>query len=253
SEQILAVDPDVIFYYGEPSRADTLQSQTASPVVGLRIVDVTDDRARRTMYETWRLVGTVLGTAKRAERLVSFFEATIADLRDRTESISLEDRREAYAGAINYKGAHGIATTRKRFPPFRWTHVENIASSIGIEAPSVQVSVEQLLAWDPRTMFVSSANLGVVREDVAANPAYTDITAIADDRTYSILPHANYHHNYGSILTNAYFVGKTVYPDHFKDISLSSRCNDIFGTLLEASLYDELTDRNEAFKRLELE
>ncbi|MFW5955854.1 MAG: ABC transporter substrate-binding protein [Halorhabdus sp.] len=252
SEQILAVDPDVIFYYGEPSRADTLQSQTDTPVVGLRIVDVTDTNARETMYDTWRLVGDVLEKPERAETLISFLEETIEDLEGRTSSIAVPDRKRAYVGAISYKGAHGIATTRKRFPPFEWTAIENVASAVETDAPSVQVSSEQLLAWDPQTMFVSSANLGAVRDDVAAQPEYADLTAVDEGRTDSILPHASYNHNYGSILANAYFVGKTVYPDHFDDVTLESKTNDIFETTLGASLFDELTETYEAYRQLEL-
>jgi len=252
SEPILAVDPDVIFYYGEPSRADTLQSQTATPVVGLRIVDVTDASARATMYETWRLVGEILGKTDRAETLISFLQETIADLEARTSSIDDAERKQAYVGAINYKGAHGIATTRKRFPPFQWTGVQNVARSVGADAPSVQVSPEQLLAWNPETMFVSSANLGAVRDDVAANPEYADLSAIAEGRTYSIPPHANYHHNYGSILANAYFVGQTVYPDRFADVTLESKANDIFETMLGASLFEDLTETYTAYQQLEL-
>lgn len=252
SEQLLAVDPDVIFYYGEPSRADALQSQTNTPVIGLRIVDLTDRDARETMYETWRLVGSVLGKSKRAETLVSFLRETIVDLEERTGSIAPERQKRGYVGAINYRGSHAVATTRGRFPPFQWTGIENVASSVGTDAPSVQVSTEQLLAWDPPTMFVSSANLGAVRDDLAANREYVDLSAVANGQSYSILPHANYNHNYGSILANAYFIGQTVYPDRFADVTLESRTNDIFETLLGASLYDDLTRSYEAFQQLDL-
>ncbi|QGN06759.1 ABC transporter substrate-binding protein [Halorhabdus sp. CBA1104] len=251
SEEILAVDPDVILYYGDSSRAESLQSQTDTPVVGLEIVDFVDRQARETMFDTWRLVGDVLGKEDRAETLIGFVRETIEDLRTRADGIAAGERTRAYVGAISYKGAHGIATTRKRFAPFHWTGVENVAGGIDTDAPSVQVSDEQLLAWDPETMFVSASNLGRAREDAALSPEYDSIRAVETGETYSILPHATYHHNYGSILANAYFVGKTVYPDRFDDVNVEATTNEIFETMLGTGLYAELLETYDAFQRLE--
>ncbi|WP_135665092.1 ABC transporter substrate-binding protein [Halorhabdus rudnickae] len=252
SEAILSVDPDVLFYYGDSSRAESLQSQTDTPVVGLDIVDFVYPAARETMFGTWQLVGDVLGQDGRAETLIEFVRGTIDDLRTRTDEIAVGERDAAYVGAINYKGGHGIATTRKCFAPFRWTGVENVAGAIGTDAASVEVSDEQLLRWDPATMFVSASNLGQVREDAAASPEYASIRAVETGETYSILPHASYHHNYGSILANAYFVGRTVYPDRFEDVDLKTKTNEIFETMLGTGLYENLLEAYDAFDRLEL-
>ena len=243
----------MIFYYGEPSRAETIQSQTDTSVVGLEIVDFVDREARETMFDTWRLVGDVLGREDRAESVIAFVRETVADLQERAEAIPADEKERAYVGAISYKGAHGITTTRKRFAPFRWTGVENVARGIDTDAPSVQVSDEQLLAWDPETVFVSAGNLGRAREDARSNAEYGSIEAVETDETYSLLPHANYHHNYGSILANAYFVGKTVYPDEFEDVSIPTKAGEIFETLLGAPLYDDLREEYEAFQGLDLE
>jgi iron complex transport system substrate-binding protein len=252
SEELLAVDPDVILYYGDSSRAESLQSQTDTPVVGLEIVDFVDREARKTMFDTWRLLGDVLGETDRAETLIAFVSETIEDLRTRTDGIAAGERNRAYVGAISYKGAHGIATTRKRFAPFRWTSVENVAAGIDTDAPSVQVSDEQLLEWDPGTVFLSASNLGRAREDAASSPEYDSIRAVETGEMYSILPHATYHHNYGSILANAYFVGKTVYPDHFADVDVEATTNEIFETMLGTGLYRELLETHDAFQRVEL-
>lgn len=252
SEKILEADPDVIFYYGDPSRAETLQEQTGTPVVVLSIVDFAGEQSRENMYETWRLLGTILSKMDRVESLVDFVRETISDLTERTTAIPDTKQAGAYAGAINYKGAHGLATTRKTFAPFQYVNVENLAASIDTDAPSVQVSEEQLLTWDPQTMFVSAANLGRVREDIRSKTAFSEIDAIKNDAIYTILPHASYHSNYGSILANAYFVGQTVYPERFTDLSLESKTNEIFEELLGTGLYDELTNTYEAFTRLDL-
>jgi len=252
SEAIIAQDPDLILFYGDPSRAASLQSQTETPVVVLRVVDFVTADARETMFETWRLVGRILGTEDRAQELVETVRTTIDDLEERVADLPESDRAEAYVGAINYKGAHGLATTRNPFPPFRFVNANNVARGVETDSASVQVSRERLLTWDPPTVFVSTANLRRVREDVGKHPELGRIDALERDRVYSILPHASYHHNYGSILANAYFVGKTLYPDRFGDVSIPTITDDLFETLLGKPLYGELMDVHEAYERLDL-
>ncbi|MCU4718246.1 ABC transporter substrate-binding protein [Halapricum hydrolyticum] len=249
-EEILAADPDVIFFYGDTSRAETLQSQTDTPVVALELMDLGGEATREGIYETWRLVGDVLDLEDRAAELETFVEETVADLRDRTADLPDEQRVDAYAGAVSYKGAHGLATTRKRFPPFAYAGVDNVASGIGSDSPSVQLSEEQLLEWDPEAIFVDSHNLDRAREDLQTTAAYDELTAVSGGEIYTLLPHASYNHNYGSILANAYFVGTTLYPDRFDDADLSESVDSIFETLLGAPLYDDLLETHEAYQRL---
>lgn len=251
-EEILSVDSDVIFFYGDPSRAETLQNQTETPVVVLRIIDLGGEDERRQLFDTWGLVGEVLGIEDRASELEAFVAETIDDLGDRTADLDDDERASAYAGAISYKGAHGLATTRRRFPPFAFTGVENVASGLDTDAASVQISEEALLTWDPGTIFVDSNNLGRAREDLSNNDAFDRLTAVEEGEVYTLLPHASYHHNYGSILANAYFVGTTLYPDHFDDVDIGSKVDSIFEAMFGAPLYDELIDAYDAYRRLEV-
>ncbi|QSG08452.1 iron ABC transporter substrate-binding protein [Halapricum desulfuricans] len=251
AEAIIAADPDVIFFYGDTSRAETLQSQTGIPVVALRITDFGNEHRRKRVYDMWRLVGTVLGREDRAEKLATFVEETVADLRDRTADLPDSQRAAAYAGAISYKGAHGIATTRRQFPPFRYAGVENVANGLETDGPSVEVSEEALLDWDPETIFVDADNLSRAREDLTDNDVYDRLAAVENGEVYTLLPHASYHHNYGSVLANGYFVGTTLYPDRFGDVDFRTRVDSIYETMLGAPLYDDLIDTYGAYQRLD--
>ncbi|MEF8827149.1 MAG: ABC transporter substrate-binding protein [Halapricum sp.] len=252
AEEILSVDPDVIFFYGDPSRAETLQKQTETPVVVLRITGLGGEDERQQLFDTWELVGEILGIEDQASELETFVAETIDDLGDHISDLDDDERASAYAGAISYKGAHGLATTRRRFPPFAFTGVENVASSLDTDAASVQISEETLLTWDPGTIFIDSNNLGRAREDLSNNDAFDRLTAVENGAVYTLLPHASYHHNYGSILANAYFVGTTLYPDHFDDVDIGSKVDSIFEAMLGAPLYDELIDAYDAYRRLEV-
>lgn len=241
SEKILAQNPDVIFYFGDPSAAEELTQQTNTPVVILDVVFTIGPDGRQTLYDTWRLAGKVLNEADRASQLVESMEGFVDDLDSRTADRPESERRSAYVGAINYKGAQGIETTRNPFDPFRLTGTANVAAGVESEAPSVQISIEKLLEWDPATAFVSTRNTERVKQDIRENPGLRQVAAIADEDVHKIPPIAQYNHNYGSIIATSYHVGKTVYPDDYGDVSLEEKTDEVFQALLGASLYDDLS------------
>ena len=251
-EEILAVDPDVIFYFGDPSVATELTDQTNTPVVVLTVVDFLDRDSRQTMYETWRLVGRVLDETDRAETLVDGVEDVVGDLGARTNDRPESERRRAYIGAINNKGAKGIDTTRNPFPPFRLTGTENVAAAVESDSASVQVSTEKLLAWDPPRAFVSTRNTERVASELRENPELRQVSAVADGEVFKILPYAQYHVNYESILATSYYVGRTVYPEAFGDVSVKAKANEVFRLFHDTDLYEDLASTFDMFEPLSI-
>ena len=45
--------------------------------------------------------------------------------------------------------------------------------------------------------------------------------------------------NFGPMIANAYFVGKTSYPDRFDDIDLETQVDDVFEALFGERMYGE--------------
>lgn len=252
SEKILAQNPDVIFYFGDPAVAADLTEQTNTPVVVLTIVDIVNESARRTMYDTWRLVGKVLHKSDRASKLVGAVRGFVEHLESRAPDLSKPEQKPAYIGAINYKGAQGLATTRNPFPPFRLTNTRNVAKGVETNAPSVQVSHEKLLQWNPPRAFVSTRNAERVKADIQENPELQRIDAVERKAVYKILPYAQYHVNYESIIANSFYVGTTVYPNDYGDISIPEKTNQITQAFLDTSLYEQLARTHHMFEPLSI-
>ncbi len=49
---------------------------------------------------------------------------------------------------------------------------------------------------------------------------------------YGVLPYNWYTKNYGSILANAYFIGKLIYPERFTDIDPKAKADEIYTFLV---------------------
>ncbi|KUL01325.1 MAG: Periplasmic binding protein, partial [Synergistales bacterium 54_9] len=61
--------------------------------------------------------------------------------------------------------------------------------------------------------------------------------------------------NYGSVLANAYFVGKVLYPERFEDVDAVGKADEIYEFLVGGRVFEELNGffENLAFTRIDLD
>lgn len=256
-ELILTLDPQpqLIFktFATMGHDPEELQAKTGIPVV---VLDVGNLGAQReSFYASLRLMGEVAGRSERAEELIAYFEASIADLAARTEGVAEEGRPSVFLGGVAYKGPHGFQSTEPGYPPFAFVGARNLAHSEGGAAKDVSntsVAKEQIVAWDPDYLFVDLSTLQMGDEagglhELRTDPAYATLTAVREGRVFGVLPYNWYSQNYESILANAYFIGKTLYPDRFEDIDPAAKADEIYAFVVGKPVYGAM---NETFGNL---
>ncbi|MFW6142823.1 MAG: iron ABC transporter substrate-binding protein, partial [Desulfovermiculus sp.] len=69
---------------------------------------------------------------------------------------------------------------------------------------------------------------------------YNAISAFAQNQVYVLHPFNWYTTNIGTVLTDAYAVGKTVYPAQFANIDLAKKANAIYTKLVGAPVYEQM-------------
>jgi len=240
-EQLLAVDPDVIFFRGDRTHAETLSAQTETPVVMVSYGRINDQSARDRLVDTWQLIGRVTDTRGRADTLATFLDETVTDLHERTADLSPSEQAHAYAGAFRYQGAHGLATTRSDTTAFALAGVADAVDGLAVDRSAVSISHERLRKVDPERIFIDVMSVDRVRREIAENPEFKQLTAVKTGQVYPLLPVFRDMSNFGSILANAYYVGSVVYPDRFADIDMPTRADAIYEALLETPVYDAIT------------
>jgi iron complex transport system substrate-binding protein len=250
-ELILTLDPrpDVIFKtWGATTgtEPDELQARTGIPVVTVVPGDLLTGRP--VLFRTLRLMGRVLGQPQRAEAVVAFFTDTLDDLAARTAGIGDADRPGVYLGGVAFRGPHGLASTEPAYPPFELLGARNLAQDPARGARDLShadVAPEMILAWDPDVIFLDLATLqlgdrqGGLHE-LRTDPAYRTLTAVQEGRVHGLLPDNWYAENFGSVLANAYYVGKTLYPARFADVDPPARADAIYRFLVGAPVFDAL-------------
>lgn len=240
-EALLNADPDVIFaaYLLDASKADDLQQKTGIPVVVLSYGQLgTFDQQ---LMDSIELVGKVTGNQKRAGEVVEYIQGCQQDLDRRTAGIAAEKKPTAYAGGLGMKGSHGIESTQTAFPPLMAVNARNVVDEAGVQGWSVMIDKEQLLEWDPDVLFIDESGLQMVQEDYAGNPGfYRALKAVQNGRVYGYLPYNFYTTNVDTAVSDAYFMGKTLYPDAFADVDPVAKADEIYVFLLGRAMYEQM-------------
>ncbi len=257
AELILNARPDIIFTaYSTVDEVDALQKKTGVPVVALECPEM-GITARDTLYASLRLIGKVLHKEERADSLVAYIQSSINELNARTVGIPEQKKLKAYVGGISYSGIKDIASTQPYYPPFIFTNTLNVTSAIDKRLVShvkgTYIDKEQLLLWNPDVIFIDESGLGLVNNDLKAGGAlYNGLSAVQNNRIYTLLPYNNYAVNYELVLINSWFVGKTLYPDAFADIDMESKANEILTAFFDKPIWNQLATEN-SFRQINKE
>jgi len=249
-EQVLKVQPDVIFItYVTKEKADEIEQKTGIPVVVLSYGKLATFN-NKDLFDSIELAGKILNKEERAEEVVKFIKDCQNDLKDRTKDIPEENKPTLYVGGIGFKGMHGIDSTSCNYPPFMATNTKNVADELN-KPSHVFITKEQLLMWNPDTIFIDEGGMKLVREDYNKNPEYyNSLEAFKDENVYGLLPYNYYTTNIGTALADTYYVGKVAYPEQFDDVNPEQKADEIYTFLVGKPVYNTMKEKLGGFGKI---
>jgi iron complex transport system substrate-binding protein len=238
-EKVLAVRPDVIFItYLEKGKAEALQQKIRIPVVVLSYGPF--GRFDEKVYDALRLCGQILDKQDRAEAVIGYIEDSRRDLLKRIKGFPEQKKPVAYIGGIGFKGTHGLESTETDYAPFEWVRAVNVVKQEG-KRGHLFVDRERILAWNPERIFIDSGGIHHVRQDFEKKPTfYQGLRAFQRKQVYLLHAFNWYMTNIGTVILDAYTVGKILYPDQFRDVALLQKADEIYGFLLGKAIYKEM-------------
>ncbi|MFB6156049.1 MAG: ABC transporter substrate-binding protein [Haloferacaceae archaeon] len=290
-ERVLQTDPDVVVYaYASESAANEMQDKLGVPVVTIRPGGLTPE-LRSSFFDSLDLLGTVLGTTDRVERLRADVEDVLADLADRRGRV--ETKSDAYVGYLG-RGKHGLTFTQPSYVPFALGGVANVAAGAsgsgggggsgggdgsgggsgggdgsgggsgggdgsgggGGGGGDGGRKGATRITIDPETLLkwdpeVLFVDLGTESYDALDAPEYQDVTAIANGDVYAVLPTRDYGTNFGTVLADAYAVGAAANPDVY-DVDPVAKANELYETFVGEGVYEGVADAyGDGFGRME--
>ncbi len=183
-EAVIAASPDVAITVGTindklVSDCDALQQRIGIPVVAV-------DGDLKNTPEAYRFLGDLLGVQSDAEALAAYAEKTFSDIA--AVDIPPEKQIRVYFG----NGENSLDTAPRGSDHGQildLVQAVNVADLELGDGSRVQISPEQLLAWDPDVILVNGepkANIsgGSAADALMENPLFATLTAVRNGKVY---------------------------------------------------------------------
>ena len=216
-----------------------VEKQTTLPVV--YFFDSSDGTAQQTKDEV-TFIGYIYGKDERARLYGDYMDRMLALVRSRVADIPPGERKVLYNG---YDPNHLITYGGDTYMQERieTAGLKNAAQEIntsgvkpGIHAGLDQVSMEQVLKWNPDIIVIDSGT----PEEMYGDPKWNSIKAVQNKQIYR-LPNGVFVWNRPSAesaVLHPLWMAKIAYPERFTDISLEQEVKKFYH---DAFMYD-LTD-----------
>lgn len=246
-EALATLHPDIIFInYSDINAVNTLQQKMNIPVVVLEHEGIFSE----SVYDALRLTGDIMGTQERCTKLITTMQGWQKDLTDRTKDIADTDKPKVYAGAVSFRGGHGIEGTYAKYPPFDAINAKNVVDETG-EDGALILEKEKLVVWNPDIIFLTPGNMNLVNEDYKTNPNYySNLKAVEDGNVYTQINYNYFGTNIELSIADAYYAGAIIYPDAFSDIDFEAKADEIFTEMLGHPYIQLLKDSGNGFGKI---
>ena len=191
------------------------------------------------LYGQIEVVGKALEKEDEAQELIDFIESKIDMVKSVTDTINESEWPTVYfaprgcsKGFYDPKEGRDFTRTVTNYEPL------DIAGGINVAkdepGTSINVGIEQIIAWEPEYIFISCSSPDMVDAiDIVRNAEdLQSIPAIQNDTVYNCF----YPYCRGSppdrSLFNMIYMAKVLHPDEFADLKLEKEGNEIFEAFL---------------------
>lgn len=184
-EAVIAANPTIAINSGKISDTMVSDCDALSESLGIPVVAV--DNELNNSAEAFRFMGELLGVEDHAEELAQYAEQVFTDINVLSD-IPEEKKVSVYFG----NGEDSLETAPRGSQHAQILDAINAVNVADLElgdGSRVQISAEQLLAWDPDVIVVNgepkadkSGNSAA--EDILSNPDYASLKAVQDQKVY---------------------------------------------------------------------
>lgn len=184
-EAVIAANPTIAINSGKINDAMVSDCDALSESLGIPVVAV--DNELNNSAEAFRFMGELLGVEDHAEELAQYAEQVFTDI-NALSDIPEEKKVSVYFG----NGEDSLETAPRGSQHAQILDAINAVNVADLElgdGSRVQISAEQLLAWDPDVIVVNgepkadkSGNSAA--EDILSNPDYASLKAVQDQKVY---------------------------------------------------------------------
>lgn len=241
AEKILSCKPDIVISeYEDVDKENALSEALGVPVITLKTGPngVFDENFASSLT----LLGKIFDKEEKAETLNAFVKKETEDLKKRTADIADDKKPSVYICGLGNWGTTDHLMTAQGYITFDILNIKNAVS--GLEKNGIQkIEAEKFVSLGDSTdiMIIDAAAVKNIKPLFAENPQMFDhMKAWKNGEVYLQMAYNAYYTNFETALVNAWFIGKTVYPDKFSDVDIAAKTNEVTKAFLGVELSDKI-------------
>lgn len=241
-EAVIAANPTIALNCGKINDAMVSDCDTLSKSLGIPVIAV--DNELNNSAEAFRFMGELLGVEDHAEELAEYSEKIFTDIASLAD-IPEDEKVSVYFG----NGEDSLETAPRGSQHAQILDAVNVTNVADLElgdGSRVQISAEQLLAWNPDVIVVNgepkadkSGNSAA--EDILSNPDYASLKAVQDNKVYGTpnAPFSWVDRPAGpNRLIGMRWLSAVVYPEYIK-CDANEEIREFFNLFYHVDLSDE--------------
>lgn len=241
-EAVIAANPTIALNCGKINDAMVSDCDALSKSLGIPIIAV--DNELNNSAEAFRFMGELLGVEDHAEELAEYSEKIFTDIASLAD-IPEDEKVSVYFG----NGEDSLETAPRGSQHAQILDAVNVTNVADLElgdGSRVQISAEQLLAWNPDVIVVNgepkadkSGNSAA--EDILSNPDYASLKAVQDNKVYGTpnAPFSWVDRPAGpNRLIGMRWLSAVVYPEYIK-CDVNEEIREFFNLFYHVDLSDE--------------
>ena len=241
-EAVIAANPTIALNCGKINDAMVSDCDALSKSLGIPVIAV--DNELNNSAEAFRFMGELLGVEDHAEELAEYSEQIFTDIASLAD-IPEDEKVSVYFG----NGEDSLETAPRGSQHAQILDAVNVTNVADLElgdGSRVQISAEQLLAWNPDVIVVNgepkadkSGNSAA--EDILSNPDYASLKAVQDNKVYGTpnAPFSWVDRPAGpNRLIGMRWLSAVVYPEYIK-CDVNEEIREFFNLFYHVDLSDE--------------
>ena len=241
-EAVIAANPTIALNCGKINDAMVSDCDALSKSLGIPVIAV--DNEHNNSAEAFRFMGELLGVEDHAEELAEYSEKIFTDIASLAD-IPEDEKVSVYFG----NGEDSLETAPRGSQHAQILDAVNVTNVADLElgdGSRVQISAEQLLAWNPDVIVVNgepkadkSGNSAA--EDILSNPDYASLKAVQDNKVYGTpnAPFSWVDRPAGpNRLIGMRWLSAVVYPEYIK-CDVNEEIREFFNLFYHVDLSDE--------------
>lgn len=233
-EELLKLEPDVVFQWNYMDEEIEKMEAAGIKVVALQYGTLED-------LETWiRIIGTMFDKEERAEELITYFHANVAEVEEKVGTLSMEDYENILILSDNLK-VNGAG-----FYEY-WVEQSGAINPAGdLSGEALNVNMEQIYEWNPSIIYIGNFT-DIQPSDLMENKLegqdWSVVDAVKNGQVYKI-PIGGYRWDPPGVETPLMikWLAKIQHPELFEDMDMREEVKEFYKDVYNFELTEEMLD-----------